>query len=150
MDVRFAAATPADEPAIRTILKDAGLPHEDFAVHLSSFIMAKEGDTVIGAIGMEVYGGVALLRSLAVAAARRGAGVGGALCARMEHQARGRGVETLYLLTQTAENFFASHGYRAIPREEAPAAIRQTGEFALLCPRSAICMKKEIRQTPAR
>lgn len=149
MDIRFAAATPADEPAIHALLKDAGLPHDDFAAHLSSFITAKDGDMLIGTIGMEVYGGVALLRSLAVAAARRGGGIGGALCARIEQQMRGRGVKTLYLLTQTAEKFFASRGYRVIPREEAPAAIRQTGEFALLCPLSAICMKKEIRQTPA-
>lgn len=146
MAIRFTAATRADEPAIRTLLMDAGLPHEDFANHLSSFITAKEGDTLIGTIGMEIFCGVALLRSLAVAATHRGTGIGGALYTRIEQQAHAGGVHTLYLLTQTAERFFTSRGYARIKREEAPAVLRQTAEFASLCPNDAVCMKKEIRQ----
>ncbi len=148
MDIRFAAATVADEPAIRGLLKDAGLPHEDFAPHLSSFITAKEGDNLIGTIGMEVFGNTALVRSLVVAATRRGTGIGDALYTRIEQQARGSGIQTLYLLTQTAESFFMIRGFTVIKREDAPAALRQTGEFALLCPLNAVCMKKEIRQAP--
>lgn len=146
MDIRFAAATPADEPAIRTLLADAGLPHTDFATHLSSFITAKENGTLIGAAGLEIFGDVALLRSLVVAATHRGAGVGGSLCTRIEQQAHDQGVRTLYLLTLTAETFFTSRGFTLIKREATPAAVRQTSEFLFLCPRNAICMKKEIRQ----
>lgn len=59
MGIRFTAATPADEPGIRILLKDAGLPYEKFEAHLLTFITAKEGDALIGTMGMEVYGGVA-------------------------------------------------------------------------------------------
>lgn len=146
MPIRFAAATPADEPAIRKLLQDAGLPHEDFSAHLFSYITAKEGTILIGAIGMEVYGGVALLRSLVVDANHRGTGIGGALYNIIERQARANGVQTLYLLTQTAEKFFTSRGFTVIKRGDAPAPIRQTDEFVTLCFVYAICMKKEIRQ----
>ncbi len=148
MNIRFTAATQADEPAIRILLKDAGLPHEDFAAHLSSFITAKDGDTLAGAVGMEAYGPAALVRSLAVAVPFRGAGIGGMLYERIEQQARGSGVHTLYLLTQTAEHFFTKRGYRIVKRGDAPVALWQTAEFLSLCPANAICMKKEIRQAP--
>lgn len=150
MGIRFTAATPADEPGIRILLKDAGLPYEKFEAHLLTFITAKEGDALIGTMGMEVYGGVALLRSLVVTTSRRGAGIGGALYSRIEQLAHRKGVQTLYLLTQTAQHFFSRRGFNVIKREEAPAAIQNTGEFVSHCPLAAVCMKKEIRQASRR
>ena len=54
------------------------------------------------------------------------------------------GVETLYLLTTTAPEFFGERGYAEVNREEAPEAIRGSTEFADLCPTTATCMRKRL------
>jgi amino-acid N-acetyltransferase len=85
-----------------------------------------------------------LLRSLVVAPRRRGTGEGAALLKHAEDHARGEGVRTLYLLTNTAESFFAKHGYQRAARESAPAAIRATREFSGICPASSAFMMRQL------
>jgi len=66
------------------------------------------------------------------------------LLAHAERAARQRGIQALYLLTTRAEVFFANRGYVRIPREAAPPVLRQTAEFAALCPASAVCMTQAL------
>jgi amino-acid N-acetyltransferase len=143
----ISAATPADAAAIAALLRAADLPHADFAAHLADFLVARRGGAVIGAVGLERHGGHALLRSLVVAPAQRGAGLGGRLVDRLEGRARYLGVRRFYLLTTTAEAFFARRGFRRIARSRVPAAITATCEFRSLCPVSAVCMARAV--TPA-
>ena len=75
----------------------------------------------------------------------RGAGAGARLLAHAESQARARGVKTLYLLTTTAESFFARHGYASADRDGAPPAIRATREFSGICPASSAFMRKLLQ-----
>jgi len=84
------------------------------------------------------------LRSLAVASSRRSAGLGSRLVAHAERHAQDQGVKSLYLLTTTAEAFFQRRGYARIPRENAPAAIKDTKEFAGICPVSSAFMVKKL------
>jgi amino-acid N-acetyltransferase len=93
---------------------------------------------------LELFGDVALLRSLVVAASARGQGAGSALLLQAEAHARAHGVRTLYLLTTTAEEFFARRGYTRASRETAPAAIRSTREFAGICPASSAFMSRQL------
>lgn len=95
--------------------------------------------------GIEPYGRDGLLRSVVVRESARGEGTGAALCDALEDEARAAGIETLYLLTTTAADFFAARGYVEIGREDAPDSIRETTEFADLCSVSATCMKKSLR-----
>ena len=140
----------ADLPAIRALLAATGLPTADLAAApLADFWGCREGTALIGVIGLETYGAVALLRSLAVAPDRQGRGLGSTLLAHAEGAARQRGVETLYLLTTTAEAFFARRGYVRIPREATPPVVQQTAEFAALCPASAVCLRKALDAPPA-
>src|SRR5438045_379672 len=116
------------------LLKQANLPTEDLtAAHCEQFWFAGPESRPSGIVGLEVFGEVALLRSLAVDATRRGSGTGTALLRHAENQARAQGVRTLYLLTTTAEPFFARHGYARASREAAPPAIRATREFSGIC-----------------
>ena len=85
---------------------------------------------------------VALLRSLAVGENARGKGVGSTLVAHAEHYAASKRVRSLYLLTMTAEAFFKRLGYERIDRSRAPPFIKQTSEFASLCPASSALMVK--------
>jgi amino-acid N-acetyltransferase len=143
----ISAATPADAAAIAALLRGADLPHEDFAEHLAHFLVARRGGEVIGAVGLERHGRNALLRSLVVAPAQRGAGLGGRLVNRLEGMAQHLGMRRFYLLTTTAETFFARRGFRRIARARVPAALAATREFRSLCPVSAVCMARAV--TPA-
>ena len=104
-----------------------------------------EGGRVLGVVGLETFGPVALLRSLAVAGAARGRGLGAALVAHAEQAAVALGAADAYLLTETAEGFFARRGYRRVDRAAAPPAIARTSQFAGLCPASAVFMAKVLR-----
>lgn len=108
------------------------------------FYGCRENGILAGAVGLEIYGAVALLRSLAVTPAARGTGLGRALVRFTEQEARSMGVGKLLLLTDTADGFFAGLGYRAIPREQAPAAIAGTAQFTVLCPASSRLLGKPL------
>ncbi|MBN6150503.1 GNAT family N-acetyltransferase [Xanthomonas sp. AmX2] len=100
------------------------------------------GAQTLGVVGLELYGPVALLRSLAVADATRGNGLGEALVAHAERHAAAQGVRAVYLLTTTASAFFERRGYRPLARDQAPAAIAGTAQFSGLCPASSAFMVK--------
>jgi amino-acid N-acetyltransferase len=127
------------------LLVEAGLPAADItAEHLKHFFFFGPGTDPEGLVGLELYGEVALLRSLAVASGRRGSGLGSRLVEHAEHYARDRGVKSLYLLTTTAEAFFLRRGYARLPREKAPDAIQNTKEFGGICPLSSTFMVKNL------
>jgi amino-acid N-acetyltransferase len=75
---------------------------------------------------------------------QRRRGIGRELVRRAEAHARGLGVHALYLLTTTADRFFAVSGYRAVSRDSAPATVRGTAEFSALCPSTSVCMMKRL------
>ena len=144
-DLAYGAARPDDEPAIKALLAEGGLPTSDFTPELlAHFMVCRAADRVVGVAGLQVAGQAALLRSLAVSPGERGLGIGKELVRRAEAHARELGVDELYLLTTSAERFFAARGYRAVARESPPDAVRATAEFANLCPASSICMTKRL------
>lgn len=137
----------ADESSltyVETLLKENDLPAQDVHAKHDCFYIGYDGDSRVGIGGIERYDSVGLLRSVVVEQSARGNGFGVAVCERLERQARTAGVETLYLLTTTASEFFADSGYVTTERTDAPDVIRQTTEFDEFCPTSAICMKKQL------
>ena len=133
---------PVDDTA-RAFLRAAGLPVDDLVAPVAVQLFGVfDGDALVGVVGLERAGDAALLRSLAVVDARRGAGYGRALVAFAEREAAAQGVRCLYLLTTTAADFFDRLGYRRIARNEVPRAIAATPQFAMLCPASSTCMAK--------
>lgn len=143
MQIHPAASQHLD--AIRQLLVASDLPTEDLTPSLlEHFFVAQDEDDLIGVVGVELYGDVALLRSLAVSTPHRNGGVGARLVDAIEQHARREGVRELYLLTTTAADYFDRHGYQRIERGALPPAIQVTDEAARLCPSSAICMRKRI------
>jgi amino-acid N-acetyltransferase len=135
-----------DMPAARRLLVAADLPVEDLDDESIMLVGAFEGSLVggfegslLGVIGLQRCGGIALLRSLAVAPAQRGNGMARALCERVFDLADNREV---WLLTTTAHDYFTKLGFTAVPREQAPAEIRATSQFSSLCPASAHVMRR--------
>jgi len=149
LDVVLMPARLDDLPGIIALLSDSQLPTTDVAQHLDGFVIARVKGQLAGTIALESYGDVALLRSACVAAPLRSHRVGRALLEAIEADAARHGVRALYLLTTTAADYFARHGFITITRDEAPPAIQQTAEFRSLCPSSAVCMTKALRRDPS-
>jgi amino-acid N-acetyltransferase len=138
--VKIRAAKAHDWPQIERQLAACALPLDGAREHLRDFIVAEQGRAIVGCIGAEVYGDAALLRSLAVAEASRGQGVGVALVRRLLADLRGRGTMRVALLTTTAEPFFARLGFVAVSRDEIPTALHASEEFQGACPAGATAM----------
>jgi amino-acid N-acetyltransferase len=145
--MKFSFASAEDEEQIKQILAASDLHHQDISPsQLQHFFIAKDDTalTLAGVVGLEQKDDVGLLRSLAVAKAYRRQGLATQLVNKIEEYARSQKVATLYLLTLTAEDFFAGRGYQKADRESAPDALQQTTEFKSLCPETAVCMKKHL------
>jgi amino-acid N-acetyltransferase len=129
---------------IETVLERNKLPSQDIHSKLDCFYLGYEDAARVGLGGIEVYGSDGLLRSVVIEHSVRGDGFGTALCDALEEQASADGVETLYLLTTTAIEFFADRGYVEIERTAAPPTIQQTIEFEDLCPTTASCLQTSL------
>ena len=144
-----AALRPAqagDRDAVVALLAQAALPTEDLdAASMAHFHVAAHGGRIVGAVALEPHGATGFLRSLAVAPAARGQGLGAALVAAAERAALQTGHEQVILLTQTAREFFERLGYAPIARDAAPEAVRTHAQFRSLCPASATCLRKALR-----
>lgn len=144
--VTVGPASTADTAAVVALLRSCELPADDIADHLDEVLVARDGDEIVATIGLEPFGDVGLLRSLAVAPRWRGRGLGDGLCHRLEERAVVLGLRRLYLLTTTASAYFARRGWREVERDRVPAAIRATREFSSLCPASAVVMFRDLQE----
>jgi amino-acid N-acetyltransferase len=140
-------ARAGDLPEIERLLEASSLPVTGVADALSGFSVAESSGSVVGVAGLEVCRDHGLLRSVAVAPEWRGRGVGRALVTRVIADAESRGIQALYLLTTTADQYFPSLGFSRTTREQVPEAIRATSEFRSLCPESAVVMTRAMRTT---
>ena len=143
-DVDIRQAARADDKDIRALLRSSDLPDYDIGDHLPHFVVAGREGRIVGTVGLEVAGSTALLRSLAVEESSRGAGLATRLVSAIVGRAHQIGVRELWLLTTTAEEFFAKLGFRTLSRAEAPPEIQSTREFCVLCPASAVLMRQRI------
>jgi len=140
-------AMVSDKSAIRALLQESDLPVEDLDAAPIELLVAEEGGSIVGVVGMETTGNGALLRSLAVRPDARATGLGKALVAAIEARAHDLAIPSLVLLTTTAAEFFAKRGYQVISREQVSDGLRASAEFRHLCPASAVCMTKLLGAT---
>jgi arsenate reductase len=138
-----------DDPQLRAFLEASGLPADDVETGRQEYLLAREGERIVGSVGLEVVGENALARSLAVAPDRRGLGLGKRLLEAAIQRARIRGIKTLYALTMTAEAFAAAQGFGCISRAEVPEAIASLTQFRALCPATAVCMQFAVSMPSA-
>jgi N-acetylglutamate synthase-like GNAT family acetyltransferase/2-polyprenyl-3-methyl-5-hydroxy-6-metoxy-1,4-benzoquinol methylase len=138
--VTIDVARPADFPSIAALLHEVGLPVDGLAEHAPNALAAYEGGQVVGSATLELYGAAALLRSVAVATTHRGQGVGERLVHEALNRAREHGVTQVFLLTSSAGEYFPRFGFQPVERAAVPAAVKQSLEFTVLCPESALAM----------
>ena len=142
MSATVRAAAASDYEGVVGLLRAADLPTAGLRPPLPDFLVADERGRLVGAIGLEVYGDSALLRSAVVEESRRGSGLGADLVSRLLAHAADRGVREIYLLTTTAERYFPRFGFSPVAREAVAAAVRASEEFKGACPDSAVAMRK--------
>jgi amino-acid N-acetyltransferase len=138
---------PDDLPDVERLLEAAGLTRDGLAACARDgmLLVARADDgCLVGCVGLELFGGSALLRSLAVTAGARGHGLGSALVARAVDQARAAGAHEAWLLTETAGPFFAARGWEAADRAAAPAGVAGSVEFTSACPSSVPAMRRTL------
>src|SRR3954453_5645110 len=142
--VELRTASSADLQEVFGLLDRAGLPTAGVADNFSQFLVAEARGTLVGVVGLELYGQSALLRSAAVEGSWRGSGVGRVLVERALDLARERGIEDVYLLTTTAEHYFPKFGFVCVRRDEVAQGVQTSVEFQTACPASATVMRRHV------
>jgi N-acetylglutamate synthase-like GNAT family acetyltransferase len=145
--IHLGPAAPADLPEIEALVTGAGLTLAglDACVVGGSVTTCRDEDgRLLGVAATERYGPTAFLRSVAVLSTARGQGIGRALVGRALADAHEAGVREAWLLTETAEPFFASLGWARADRAKAPAAVAASVEFTSACPTSAVAMARSL------
>ncbi len=143
-DIAYCVGAKEDLEAIQGLLAQASLLPDGIEGLTDHCLIARVGSRLVGVVALEPCGKSALLRSLAVAPDWRGRSVGRNLCSRSISHARLLGVEQLFLLTTNAEEYFAALGFQRVERSEVPRQIQTTSQFRSLCPKSAVCMVRNI------
>jgi amino-acid N-acetyltransferase len=141
-------ATEKDLGAVESTLRESDLPLDGLQDQFGDgYAVAESDGQVIGVEGIEVHGEDGLLRSAAVVSSWRGRGVGDALTRDRIEWARERGLRSLYLLTNTAADYFPRFGFTRIERDTAPDAVRRSKEFCECC-RTALVMTLSLKGDP--
>lgn len=136
--IEIAQATDLD--AVCHLLTVCGLPTDGLADHMSTCLVVRTGNQITGSAALELYGRAALLRSLAVSQNSRGTGLGKALVAAALSLAVDSAVSDVFLLTETAPQFFTRLGFSIVSRADVPGPVHQSLEFTTACPDTAQAM----------
>ena len=142
MKIRNAKDT--DLGAVEHLLSENDLPVDGVEENFSSFVVADDNGKIVGAVGLEKFGPVALLRSAVVSNEHRGSGIGRKLVEHILERAEKDGIEELFLLTTTAEEYFPRFGFARTTRSAVPAAVKASPEFRGACPDTALVMTRRI------
>nr|WP_057927096.1 arsenic resistance N-acetyltransferase ArsN2 [Burkholderia ambifaria] len=138
MQLRSAALS--DLAAIEALLRASNLPVAGVAAHLEHFVVLADPPAVTGCGGIEYYGDFALIRSIAVASDAQRNGHGRAIVARLIAACRAREVQSIGLLTTTAEDYFAGLGFVPVARKDVPRPLLASSQFQGGCPDAATAM----------
>jgi len=141
-------ATPLqawERDGARAALVKAGLPADDLDdPYVLLWRFETYEDVPVGFGGLEIHGYDALLRSVVTLPPLRQVGMGAAIVGALEAEAHARRCHAIYLLTASEADFFGRLGYAPCARDVVPAGLRESRQFAALCPPTAAVMFKRI------
>ncbi len=140
------ARAPRHMPEVRALLERCGLAGErasddDFA----PFFALSNERGIIGCVALEVLGEDAILRALAVDPEARGGGYGWMLADMAVAHARHRGARRIYLLTDSASDFFAAKlGFRVVDRSTTSAEVASSATFRASAGSTFVAMRLDL------
>jgi amino-acid N-acetyltransferase len=101
------------------------LPRTKLSVceHLQSFVVAHDGDSVVGVAGLHIlWEDLAEIRSLAIAEKAKGMGVGKRLVMHLVEKCKVLGINRVLALTYQKE-FFEKCGFHVVAKESLPQKV---------------------------
>ncbi len=142
--MKYREAKESDIQCIRELLYSSGLPSSDLDGQAQKIFIAESEGKLVATGGIESFGGIALIRSIAVVPEHRKIGIANSVYQLLEEYACNSGVEELYLITESAKEYFQKLGFSEQERKTVPCLIKQTSQFSKLCPSSATVMSKAL------
>lgn len=135
-----------DLDEVRTLLESEGLDYspveEDDLVH---YLVLRNENGFAGCVSLQVFGEEAILSSLAVKKQARGGGYGWMLADAVVQTAKNRGVKRIYLLTETASDFFAEKlGFRVVDLSTVAPAVAESRTFKAQAERAPVAMRLDL------
>lgn len=138
--MRIVPVEGKDLPLVKKLLENVGLSWAGIEDQFEHFLKLMLDGELVAVAGLEVYDHVGLMRSVAVAQEYRHSGLGRGLTRAMINKARSMGLERLYLLTETASDYFYRFGFRPIDRSEVYAPVLESEQFRTVCSSNAVSM----------
>lgn len=129
----------------KELLLANSLPVSDLDDAPIQFFGIKEKNRLIAIGALEIYDDNALVRSVAVHQTHRNLGYGKQIVRYLEKKAIELKINKLFLLTTTAKNFFNKLDCISIQRDLCPPEILSSGQFRDICPKSASCLFKNLK-----
>jgi amino-acid N-acetyltransferase len=158
--VEIEAARRDDGPAVAALLTASGLPTEGALECIPTAVVARRDGRIVGFAALEFHADGVLLRSVVVDATERSTGIGRALIEAALSLAAtpgaadvGRGLQPpaslpVFLLTETAADYFPRFGFEVITRDDVPPGVRQAGQFHTCCCTTAVVMRHANARGP--
>lgn len=146
MDLIISKAKQENLNGLKSLLEENNLPTLDLAMEAMEFYLGTMDEEIVASIGLEKYGNLGLLRSLAVSGSFKNQKIGDRMVRELFRICFREGIEEFYLLTETAEGYFERYGFSKTDRIKVPELIRQTQEFREICPVSAVIMSKKVER----
>lgn len=137
------AKSAYEQSKVKEMLEANKLPVDDISEKTNLFMLTRKGK-LIGTGGLEMLGDTALIRSVSTDENLRGQGLGKYLVDELEQAAIRAGVQTLYLVTTSADQFFTKLGYTVTNRDSLPDVVKQQRQLKDVCPASAVVMSKSL------
>jgi amino-acid N-acetyltransferase len=142
--VKLRNAKSTDLLHLKEFLESNSLPSVGLQGCLENFLIATDNlGSWVGVAGYEAYGNSVLLRSVAVSKEFRNVGTGRSLVEQVLANARKRGVDTVYLVTETAEGYFERLGFERIDRDQMDQAVTNSQVLRECCT-SAQAMRRNL------
>ena len=133
-----------DLRSVLNLLSLTGLPRSGVRSSFANFLIAEQDGSLVGCVGLELFGASAMLRSVAVHPSLQRRGIGSKLVAAAIALAESKGVDRIFLLTQSQADFFKRFGFREVNREEFDEPVRKSVLYSRSCPMSATGMRLRI------
>src|SRR5512140_2577725 len=135
-EIAIRGARQEDLPFIKELLLGNDLPMEGVDEHWRTFLLAWDHDRLVGCGGAEAYTNAALLRSIAVDHDYRSQGIARTIVRQLLDRLSSRGIRDFYLLTTSAEQYFAKRGFKRIEWDEVNPQVLASSQFQGACPTS--------------
>jgi N-acetylglutamate synthase-like GNAT family acetyltransferase len=131
--VTIGRATPDCLGEVLGILSQANLPHDGVEEYLGGFLVARNGGgKILGCVGLERHGKLALLRSAAVLNEYQGQSIGRKLIRELLKRAANEEVTEVALLTTTAKDYFQTRfGFKEVKRSRYEKRLANSPEWNL-------------------